>query len=415
MRTMVFRAVLVAGALVPAGARATDGYFVNGVGAKAKGQAGAAIADPQDALTIATNPAAATALGHRIDVGAEIFIPDRSARITGSGAGLNGSYSGNGVGPFVMPEFGYVRPWSETLSLGIAVYGNGGMNTVYKRNPFGGFGARGSAGVDLKQMFVAPTLAAKIALGQSIGISPIGVLQSFKGQGLQPFASASEDPRHFTNRGTDWATGVGVRVGYLGHFGPLNLGAFYQSEVAADRFEKYAGLFAEQGGFDAPASWGFGAAVKASDALTIAADFKRIAYSSIRTIGTPLSALFAGKPFGAGDGPGFGWRDVSVYKVGLRYAVNPNLTLRTGYGYSQNPVRSSETLLNIVAPAVVTHHITAGATWTTQSGIEVTGYILHAPKNTVKGRASIPANFGGGEADISLAETAIGLSVGWKI
>ncbi len=396
-------------------AHATDGYFQNGLGAKAKGQAGAAIADPQDSLSIGANPAAATALGHRFDIGADVFVPDRSATISGNGAGLDGRYSGNGLNPFLMPEFGYVRPLPGGVSLGVAVYGNGGMNTVYKRNPFAAFGATGHAGVDLKQVFVAPTLAVEVAPGQSLGVSPLGVLQSFKAAGLQPFAVASADPARFTNRGTDWSTGAGVRVGYLGRFGPVSLGAFYQSEVLAGAFHRYEGLFAERGGFDVPASWGAGLAVRASEALTVAVDVKRIAYSSIRSIGTPLAPLLAGQPFGAADGPGFGWRDISVVKVGLRYAVSPSLTLRAGYGYAQNPVRPSQTLLNVLAPGVVTHHVTAGATWTTASGTEITGFVMHAPRNTVKGRGSIPVSYGGGEADVALAETALGVSVGWKL
>ncbi len=82
--------------------------------------------------------------------------------------------------------------------------------------------------------------------------------------------------------------------------------------------------------------------------------------------------------------------------------------------YADNPIPTSQTLLNILAPGVVQHHLTAGATWTAPSGIEVTGYVLHALKNTVRGSGSIPAPYGGGEADISLAETAFGLSAGWK-
>lgn len=396
-------------------AYATDGYFLNGVGAKAKGAAGVAIALPQEALSIAANPAAATELGHRLDVGFEVFVPDRSATIRGNGAGLEGTYSGNGANPFVLPEIGYVRPLSDSVSAGIAVYGNGGMNTNYKRNPFANFRASGDAGVDFKQIFIAPTLAVKVAPGHSLGVSPLFVLQGFKGTGIQPFAAASAAPAQFTNQGTDWSTGVGVRVGYLGRFGPVSLGAFYQSKVWTGRFDKYAGLFAEQGGFDVPASWGGGVAIKASPALTVAADVKRIEYSGVKSVGTPLAPLFLGKPFGANDGPGFGWRDITVVKAGVSYVVSPRLTVRAGYGHSENPVPTSQTLLNILAPGVVTDHLTAGLTWTSGSGLEVTGYVLHAPKQTVRGSGSIPAPYGSGEADVSLAETAVGLSIGWKL
>ena len=45
----------------------------------------------------------------------------RGATIRGNGAGLNGSYSGNGANPFILPEFGYVRQLSDSVAVGIAV------------------------------------------------------------------------------------------------------------------------------------------------------------------------------------------------------------------------------------------------------------------------------------------------------
>lgn len=405
--------VLAVLAVTPA--QATDGYFLNGVGAKAKGSAGVAIAQPQDALSIAANPAAATEVGERLDVGVEVFIPNRGASISGNGAGLNGTYSGNGANPFVLPEFGYVRPLSDSVAVGIAVYGNGGMNTVYKTNPFASFGASGPAGIDLKQIFITPTIAARVAPGHSLGVSPIVVVQGFRATGIQPFAAASLDPANFTNRGTDWSAGAGVRVGYLGHFGDkVSLGAFYQSKIWTGHFDKYAGLFAGHGGFDVPASYGAGIAIKATPALTIAADVKRIEYSDIASVGNPLSVLFTGKPLGAEAGPGFGWRDITAWKLGLTYVATESWTVRAGYGHSGNPVPQSETLFNILAPGVVSHHITAGATHTTSSGLELTAYAMHAPKQTVRGKGSIPAPYAGGEADVSLGETSFGFSAGVK-
>lgn len=399
--------------LASSAAHATDGYFLNGIGAKAKGSAGVAIAQPQDALSIAANPAAATELGERLDAGVEVFVPDRGAAIHGNGAGLNGSYSGNGANPFVLPEFGYVRPLSDTVAVGIAVYGNGGMNTTYKANPFASFGATGQAGVDLKQIFITPTLAVRVAPGHSIGVSPIVVVQGFSTNGIQPFSAASLDPANFTNRGTDWSAGGGVRVGYLGHLGKsLSVGAFYQSKVWAGHFAKYAGLFAGHGGFDVPASFGGGIAIKPVPALTLAADVKRIQYSGVPSVGNPLAILFTGKPLGADGGPGFGWRDITAYKLGVTYVASERWTVRAGYGHSQSPVPASETLFNILAPGIVSHHFTGGATYTTASGLELTGYAMHAPKQTVHGSGSIPLNYGGGEADVSLGETSVGASIG---
>lgn len=402
--------------LASTGAQATDGYFLNGVGPKAKGMAGVAIALPQDALAAANNPASISALDARVDFDVEIFIPDRGAEITGNGAGLNGSYNGNGANPFVLPEFGYARPLTDQLTFALTINGNGGMNTDYEANPFAAFGAQGPAGVDLKQVFIVPTLAYEFAPGQSVGVSAIGLVQGFRASGIQPFSSASADPANFTNRGTDVAFGAGFRAGYYGELSEgVAIGAFYQSKVWAGEFDRYAGLFADQGGFDVPASYGAGIALRPAAGLVLAADVKRIEYSGVNSVGNPLAVLFTGVPFGGADGPGFGWRDVTVFKLGASYDVSDSLTVRAGYGRSENPVPASETLLNVLAPGVVQDHFTLGATWRSGNGFEVTGFAMRAPRNDVAGQSSIPLPYGGGEANVFLAETSFGIGVGFEL
>lgn len=391
-------------------AQATDGYFVNGMGAKAKGAAGVAIAMPEDAVAIAANPAAALELGERLDIGVEVFVPKRGAVISGNTMGLNGDWSGNGANPFVLPEVAYVRPLNENVAAGIVITGNGGMNTNYKSNPFESFGAQGPAGVNLRQIFITPTLAMRLGEGHSLGVSPILLLQSFEMTGIAPFKDNSSDRNNMTDKGDDWSTGAGLRIGYLGHLGSaVSVGAFYQTKVWAKPFEKYAGLFANKGDFDVPASWGFGVSVKATEKLTLGVDYKRIEYSDIPAVGNPLAQA----PFGAEGGPGFGWSDIDVVKFGAAYRVNDKLTLRAGYGRSDNPIPQSQTFLNLLAPGVVTDHFTAGATVKLNGKLELSGYVMHAPRKEVLGaNGSIPPNYGGGKADIHLAETATGLSLG---
>ncbi|MDP4789815.1 MAG: long-chain fatty acid transporter, partial [Haliea sp.] len=74
-------------------------------------------------------------------------------------------------------------------------------------------------------------------------------------------------------------------------------------------FDDYAGLFADDGGFDIPESFGTGIAWELSSALTLAADWQRILYSDINSVGNPLAPLLAGVPLGVANGPGFGWED----------------------------------------------------------------------------------------------------------
>lgn len=43
---------------------------------------------------------------------------------------------------------------NNNTSLGVSVYGNGGMNTQYNNNMFNG---AGPAGINMSQLFIAPT------------------------------------------------------------------------------------------------------------------------------------------------------------------------------------------------------------------------------------------------------------------
>ena len=411
-RLGVFSALSLILAATPV--RATDGYFTHGVGAKAKGMAGAGSALPQDALAIATNPAAATDLDHRLDVGVDIFVPLRSARIAGNAAGADRSFSGNAANPFLIPEIGYVRPLSDRVSIGIAIYGNGGMNTDYKTSPFEYFGGQGRAGFNFKQAVATPTLAAELEDGHSIGVSAVAVLQSFRARKIAPFADFSADPANFTDKGTDWSAGAGFRVGYLGHWTDrLSVGAFYHSKVWTGKFKRYAGLFEGQGSFDVPASWGGGIAYRVSKRLHFAADAKRIEYSDVPAVGTTIAPLFKGIRFGERSGPGFGWKDITVYKFGLSFMPTGDWTIRAGFGHSGQPIPRSQTFLNVLAPGVVQDHFTVGATRTVRSRMEITGHLLFAPRNTVDGQNSIPASFGGGEMNVRLAEVSSGITVGF--
>lgn len=407
---------LALAAAVPA--HATDGYFMSGYGAQSKGLAGAGLAYPQDSLALATNPAAATALGDRWDVGLDVFTPKRTAAYRGTA--LDRSYSGDGSKTAFIPEAGYVRQLNDRLAVGLVAYGNGGMVTAYRDNPFARFGASGTAGVELQQLFISPTVAYKLTPTQSVGLSLNLGGQTFRARGLQPFAGFSQDPAHFTNNGVDTEYGAGVRLGYLGQLTDrLSLGAFWQSKTAFHEFKKYRGLFAEQGGFDAPSTYGVGVAFKATPKLDLVADWRRIELSKVKSVGTSLAPLFAGQPFGSDNGPGFGWRDVDVWKIGANYKVNDAWQVRAGYDHAKNPIPAGQTLLNIVAPAVVTDQYAAGATWTQQSGthssgLQVTGYVQYSPKQTVRGSGSIPVAFGGGNVDLSMSETIFGVALGWK-
>src|SRR6185295_10795203 len=150
-------ALAVLGLAVIPEAWATNGYLAHGYGAKNESMAGAGIAFSQDSLAPATNPAGIAYVGRRLDVGVDYFRPRRGSSIHGNFFGPDESYDGNGDDfltekDFLIPHFGYVKPINDRWTWGFAMYGNGGMNTTYKKNPFARFGSHGTAGVDLAQL-----------------------------------------------------------------------------------------------------------------------------------------------------------------------------------------------------------------------------------------------------------------------
>lgn len=424
--------LLVAGGLVSPVAHATDGYFPGGYGIKTEGMGGASIALPQDSIAAANNPAGMVMVGDRTDFGLIWFKPNRHAQITGNdcsgfagpGCTLDGNYDGNGKRDFFIPSFGYNRMINENTSLGVSVFGNGGMNTQYNTNPFAIFGSTTPFGVNLEQLFIAPTWSMKLNPTNAVGVALNLAYQRFSATGVPPpLKGSSNNPAAVSDVGTDTSTGYGLRVGWTGEVTPtVTLGATYQTKTRMGKLDKYSGLFAEQGGFDIPSKYGVGIAVKATPSTTVAFDIERINYSDVPSVGTPLILLpppfGIGAKFGASNGPGFGWQNITALKLGVSYAYDPTLTLRAGLNHCDQPIPNSQTLLNILAPGVVQDHLSFGATWKLANKSELTLAYIHAFKKTVNGSGSIPgtpagAPLGGGNANISMYQDSIGISYGW--
>jgi long-chain fatty acid transport protein len=436
--------VIAAGGLVSPWAAATDGYFAHGYGMKSIGMGGASVARTDDAFGGANNPAQMVFAGDRLDVGLSLFSPSRGAERTGATiSSLDGNVD-SGMKDFFIPEFAFNRLVSPDLSLGVSVYGNGGMNTHYHPGNFGCpnpqtgtffsgnmLCGQSNLGVDLMQLVIAPTAAYKLAPEHSIGVSPLITIQRFKVEGLQYFGPFSNDPNSLTNHGYDWSRGIGVRIGYLGQLSPLvSVGAQYATRTYMSKFSKYRGLFAEQGGFDLPSNFTVGAQLRPAPGWTVAVDYERILYGDVRSIGDSSSLLLQCAPgrggptcLGGNNAGGFGWQSVNAYKVGVEYVFNPALTLRAGYNHSESPIRAQDVTPNIIAPGVVQDHFTLGLTLPLGGhGSEVTAAGMYAPSKSVtgpslfnpifQGLAGIP-NAGGTER-IHLSEFLVGLAWGTK-
>mgnify|MGYP001251457480 CR=1 FL=1 len=383
---------------------ATNGYFQHGIGVKEQGLGGAAIAYPQSALSVATNPAAAATLGRQFDIGLNWFTPHRSAD-NGDGSGYHKSECAN----FIIPQLGYNHPLNTQLSFAFAAYANGGMKTDW---PYSFFGTTETYS-ELEQMVIAPTLAINLNRKHALGLSINYIRQTFEARGLQGFAPAtpSGTTAYLTDGGEDVSTGWGLRIGYSGQLAPaLRIGAFWQPRTKMTAFDDYQELFAEGGELDIPETFGLGLAVDLSEKLTLATDLVKICYSDIpalsnfNTVGTDL--------LGTDNGPGFGWRDITVAKLGVAYRYSPALTLRIGWNHGENPVRSSQTAMNVLSPATIEDHLTLGFSWSFSANSDLSMAYWHGFENEIKGNF-VAAN-GADAADIKMYQDSISLAWSWS-
>lgn len=446
-------------------ANATNGYFSHGYGMKAKGMGGAATAMTIDTFGGANNPAGMVWVGDRLDIGIDLFMPKRSVSrqgSTGPAPAPAGTYDGvseSGSNEFLVPEFGYNKLINPNLSLGVTVYGNGGMNTDYNPGLNGGAGAQafapscagapsnilfgcGKLGVDLMQLIIAPTASYKIDTNHSIGVSPLFGYQRFKVDGLQAFdetldmdgpgpmpaGTFTSSQGNVTNKGYDNSTGWGVRIGWLGKLSDtVSMGAAYSTKMRMSAFDKYKGLFAEGGDFDIPENYNIGIAVKATPQTMLAFDIQQINYSDVKSIANGVSnsllsmmgGTFPVAPNRLGDanGSGFNWRDQTVYKLGVEYEYSNELILRAGYNYGKSPVRGDtldDVTFNILAPGVVEQHLTLGTTWTLANKSELTVSYMHAFSKSVTG-PSVTSLLGvGGTETLKMKQDSLGIAYGIK-
>ncbi len=382
-------AIATAMACSPA-AFATNGYFVHGYGTKANGMGGVGVALPSG-LSGGSDKSGRYVLDRESRAMSGISYSIRAVMPSLDATGLDGDgpgpYQGSassadsGATLFLMPNAGFQMDMAG-MTMGFAMYANGGMNTRYGTNIFTNAFARrrqfiqcyirpngwlcqrtGTTGnvptatidASLAQLYGNPNIGPSLGVNLSQLILPPSVSMkvgrtirwvrhcSSDTSGFAPMdwgvSGMSIDPSNVTNKGDDDAWGAGVRLGWTGKLTDyLTLGATASSKIYMQKFERYKGLFAEGGKFDIPANYGMGLALKPSDQWTVAFDAERILYGDVKAIANPgptgdefwpllpphlVAALQAGvsHPLGTDGGYGFGWENQTIYKLGVSLPI----------------------------------------------------------------------------------------------
>lgn len=449
MRFNLKHAALAAACLAALPAHATNGYFLPGAGFRSQGMGGVGIAYGRDSLSIGTNPANIVNTGMRGDLGFGVFNPERHAALGASaGDGTNSPFGFDTASEsdnkyFIVPEMGMTMPLTENLHAGFAVVANGGMNTTFRTNIFssstispGTPPADQAVGVDMMQLIVPLTVGYRVNDTHSFGASLNLAETRFRAYGLGEylffdnfFGPVTADQGRLTDNGFDYSYGAGVRLGWLGEFMDkrLTFGLTWASKTYMTKLDKYRGLFAEQGDFDIPENYGIGIAVKPVKNLTIAADVSRILYSNVPSIGNPGPNGINGPmgvpsfatainnaslyELGNDEGMGFGWKDMTIYKVGINYGVNNRLQVRAGYNYGKTPIPNDQTTFGTLAPATVERHYSVGFTYKANEQLEVSGMYMYAASNTQNATGQNFVN----NVQIDMHQNVFGLTMGWVL
>lgn len=446
MKTLV-GAMAVAGLAAPGLVLATNGMNMEGYGPVSTGMGGASYAYENGTAAMMNNPATLGLMadGSRLDVAIGMLGPDVNAKMNGMPEAKSGGDAyympavgyvkkqgamSYGIGVFAQGGMGTEYSGNSLMSAGSGLatrsevgVGRALIPLTYTVNPnltIGGSLDFVWAGMDLQMamsgnqfMDMMPkTMNPRASNGG--GMVSGSMVQAFGGM-MQAGMLNMANPvgwGYFNFSNSNDFTGKAHATGYAGKLGvvykvnpKLTLGATYHSKTNLSDLEASgatvsfnvnmasgANVTIPVGGkisvrdFQWPETYGFGLAFQATDALMIAADYKRIGWEKVMK---NMSMTFTADTVQSGMAAGFGgtelnatlyqnWKDQDVFLIGAAYKVNPQLTLRGGVNVANNPIPDS--FLNALFPAIVKDHVTVGAGYAFNKVSSLDGSLTYAPE-----------------------------------
>lgn len=350
---------------------AQTGHILQGNSAANFSMGGVATGQALDAAGVLNwNPAGIAAFDNsRLSVNAGLFFstPEVSSTVPTPG----GPFSGNTVdtkGNSIIPTLAFVygKPDSKHR-FGVHAFGVSGFGVDYpmsEDNPItlpqnmGGFGHVYS---NYMLMQVGLTYAYKITDEFSFGVAP---MLDYSALEVRPNPLASPGMTlGYPESNNASALGFGFQAGlYYASEGGFKAGASYKStQFFGDLSLKNSYLDGSDAGtvnfnLDFPAIYSAGVGYS-NETFDIGVDYRYIDYQNtdgFSTTGWTPTASIAG----------FGWNSISVVAVGLQFKGIPNLPIRAGYTYSQNPVREETAFFSTSAPAIIQNAVQFGLGYT---------------------------------------------------
>jgi len=410
--------------LATSSVQAQHGAILVGAGATNRSMGGASTAAPLGpAGALFWNPATLSGLERsELEIGAELLFPDTSVRSSvaanalGLGLppiGLTGSTVSDS-GAYALPTLALAyRPEGSNLTCGLGIFAVAGFGTDYPgstSNPL--LTPRPPAGLGIGPVFsdyqvlqIQPALSYQVTERLSIGAGPTANLATLR---VDPFLGAAPDDANgngvFTypqanHNETTWGGGFSVGAFYQGD--GWAVGVSYKSEQWFDtfRFNSADELGRPRKltfGLDLPSIVSLGLAYTGLERWVLAADVRYIDYESANGFGN-----HGFNPDGSVKGLGF--RSILAGSLGAQFQLSDAISLRAGYILNENPVREDLSFLGTVAPVLIQHTLTLGASWRVTPDFTLSAAYLHAFENSISGPLLVPA---GPLAGTSIQNTA---------
>ena len=340
---------------------ATNGDHMIGLGVESRALGGTGIANFIGAENALTNPAilAKTKSDHEFSFGGTIFKADVSAKTT-AGIGTNGStIPGTGMsrnsseGKSMIPVIALSHRISDTMVLGLGMYGTAGMGTDWRADdtPYqANISSPGLMNIGLYNMrssLMLMQFAPSLSYGtDKFGIGATAIMQY--GQlsiDYDTYDSQNSYAKNHIGNGTSNDFGYGYQIGtYYTPNDKLTVGAAYKSAIdmeykdqiskaaLAFGYGSHAGaLAAKSDHLEQPSEVGVGISYKYSH-MTYALDIKEIKWADAK---------------GYKD---FGWKNQTVFALGIKHS-NENYWGGIGYNYAKNPIPNNTSTTSVAGGA----------------------------------------------------------------
>ncbi|HFQ61470.1 MAG TPA: aromatic hydrocarbon degradation protein [Epsilonproteobacteria bacterium] len=337
---------------------ATNGENLVGVGAKARGMAGAGIALGLGAESGYLNPALISSVeGTEISFGGTLFMPDIDAQIQG------GPTLSSDADTFVIPSVSIAHKINENWYIGVGMWGTSGNGVDYSDatiNPAAGNLGNFQMLTNLQILQFGVPITYK-QNDFSIGISPILQYGALDIGYTQPTPTGLIS----VGRGVAQDFGFGVHVGLTYDFSRLGVkglvfGATYKSAIDMDYNHQITGALGnfplalpDGDHLEQPEEIGIGFSYT-TGGHSIAIDYKQFKWASAK---------------GYED---FGWEDQDVFAIGYQYKQD-NWAVRLGYSIADDaipeqdgntPAGAAANFFNLVGfPAIGNEHIAIGGSY----------------------------------------------------